>query len=132
MFSGALITRCIKPNASKKPMTFDKNQVLHQLRCGGVMECIRITKGTISFAITILAGYPTRKVYDAFVRRYKVLAPKLITKGKVDIKLQTETILSTLNVDKSLYQLGLTKVFLKAGLVIAIMNETNVSKDCKI
>jgi hypothetical protein len=32
--------RCIKPNPQKKPALFDKPQVLHQLRCGGVLESV--------------------------------------------------------------------------------------------
>jgi len=42
--------RCIKPNYSKKPNAFDEISVLKQLRCGGVMEQVRISS----------AGYPSR------------------------------------------------------------------------
>lgn len=34
--------RCIKPNPQKKPSMFVKPQVLHQLRCGGVLESVHV------------------------------------------------------------------------------------------
>ena len=52
--------RCIKPNAGKKPLTFDKVLVLQQLRCGGVLEQLRISR----------AGYPSRLPYANVMRRY--------------------------------------------------------------
>ena len=33
--------RCIKPNSKNQPMDFENNNVLHQLRCGGVLEAVR-------------------------------------------------------------------------------------------
>ena len=35
--------RCIKPNAESKPSSFESANVLQQLRCGGVLEAIRIS-----------------------------------------------------------------------------------------
>lgn len=34
--------RCIKPNSFNRPSDFENNNVLHQLRCGGVLEAVRI------------------------------------------------------------------------------------------
>ena len=59
--------RCIKPNSKNKPSIFEKANVLHQLRCGGVLEAIRIS----------CAGYPTRKPFEEFLDRFLVLAPDL-------------------------------------------------------
>lgn len=33
--------RCIKPNSKNQPMDFENTNVLHQLRCGGVLEAVR-------------------------------------------------------------------------------------------
>lgn len=35
--------RCIKPSATPKPKAFDDCYALNQLKCGGVMEAIRIS-----------------------------------------------------------------------------------------
>lgn len=35
--------RCIKPNNLNSPMNFDNPNVLQQLRCGGVLEAVRIS-----------------------------------------------------------------------------------------
>lgn len=52
--------RCIKPNSQKKPLNFNKELVLQQLRCGGVLEQLRISR----------AGYPSRLPYANVMRRY--------------------------------------------------------------
>ena len=52
--------RCIKPNDEKLPLTFWPVRILDQLKCGGVIEAIRIAR----------AGYPTRAIYKAFCQRY--------------------------------------------------------------
>uniref|UniRef100_A0A0D9WJ44 Myosin motor domain-containing protein n=1 Tax=Leersia perrieri TaxID=77586 RepID=A0A0D9WJ44_9ORYZ len=58
--------RCIKPNNLLKPATFENTNVLHQLRCSGVLEAIRIS----------CAGYPTRKLFRDFLQRFRILAPE--------------------------------------------------------
>lgn len=58
--------RCIKPNPEKAPQVFVKDQVMHQLKCGGVMESVRICT----------AGFPTRRPLDKFYERYKILYTK--------------------------------------------------------
>jgi myosin-5 len=35
--------RCIKPNPGSKPLLLDDSYALHQLKCGGVMEAVRIS-----------------------------------------------------------------------------------------
>ena len=42
--------RCIRPNARKQAHLFDEELVLRQLRCGGVLEAVRVFS----------AGYPDR------------------------------------------------------------------------
>ena len=42
--------RCIKPNARNRPADFEAGGVLHQLRCGGVLEAVRIS----------CAGFPAK------------------------------------------------------------------------
>ncbi|KAL4332548.1 hypothetical protein GQ457_07G039200 [Hibiscus cannabinus] len=96
--------RCVKPNSLNKPQKFENLSVLHQLRCGGVLEAVRIS----------LAGYPTRRTYSEFVDRFGLLAPEFMDTS-YDEKTLTEKILQKLNLQN--FQLGKTKVFLRAGQI---------------
>ncbi|XP_061374694.1 myosin-6-like [Gastrolobium bilobum] len=94
--------RCVKPNNLLKPGIFENNNVLQQLRCGGVMEAIRIS----------CAGYPTRKNFDEFVQRFTILEPKVL-KACPDEMTACKRLLDRANLKD--YQIGKTKVFLRAG-----------------
>jgi myosin-5 len=66
----------------------------------------------------ILSSYPTRRPYDGFLKRYKLLAPKLVSKtNKMKPKEYCEAIIRSLGVIEDGYQFGLTKIFLRAGLL---------------
>ena len=51
---------CIKPNDKQLPGMYDKDLVLEQLRCCGVLEVLKISR----------SGYPTRMTHQEFARRY--------------------------------------------------------------
>ncbi|ONK66111.1 uncharacterized protein A4U43_C06F4260 [Asparagus officinalis] len=104
--------RCIKPNSSNRPQKFENQSVLHQLRCGGVLEAVRIS----------LAGYPTRRTYSEFIDRFGLLAPELMD-GSYDEMTVTEKILQKLKLEN--FQLGRAKVFLRAGQ-IAILDSRRI------
>lgn len=93
--------RCVKPNAYNKPGRFENQNVLQQLRCGGVLEAVRIS----------CAGYPTRRTFDEFIDRFGFLDSEVHEDS--DERLATEQILK--KVKLSNYQIGRTKVFLRAG-----------------
>ncbi|KAL5559547.1 hypothetical protein UlMin_035758 [Ulmus minor] len=96
--------RCVKPNSLNQPQKFENLSILHQLRCGGVLEAVRIS----------LAGYPTRRTYSEFVDRFGILAPEYMD-GSYDEKAIAENILKKLKLEN--FQLGKTKVFLRAGQI---------------
>ncbi|XP_062221813.1 protein OPAQUE1-like isoform X3 [Phragmites australis] len=96
--------RCVKPNSANRPQLFENQSVLHQLRCGGVLEAVRIS----------LAGYPTRRTYAEFVDRFAVLVPELLI-GSYDERMLTKGILEKTKLEN--FQLGRTKVFLRAGQI---------------
>ncbi|ONK63812.1 uncharacterized protein A4U43_C07F19200 [Asparagus officinalis] len=94
--------RCVKPNNLLKPYIFENTNVLQQLRCGGVMEAIRIS----------CAGYPTRRTFDEFIERFGVLLPNSL-KGSSDEVTLSKKLLEAAELEG--YQVGKTKVFLRAG-----------------
>ncbi|KAG6662878.1 myosin-6-like [Carya illinoinensis] len=94
--------RCVKPNNLLKPAIFENKNVLQQLRCGGVMEAIRIS----------CAGYPTRKPFAEFVDRFGLLAPEVLD-GSSDEITACKRLLEKVGLNG--YQIGKTKVFLRAG-----------------
>ena len=55
--------RCLKPNDELVPDYFEPKNVVDQLRCGGVLEAVRVSR----------AGYPTRYPHDVFLARYHIL-----------------------------------------------------------
>ncbi|ODV59257.1 myosin 1 ASCRUDRAFT_82281 [Ascoidea rubescens DSM 1968] len=98
--------RCIIPNNKKRAHDFDKKLILEQLRCNGVLEGIRIAR----------AGYPNRIFFKEFFQRYEILSKKLYLLSS-DMKKNCELILSAIHLDSALYNVGLTKVFFKAGVL---------------
>ncbi|CAI0387787.1 unnamed protein product [Linum tenue] len=94
--------RCVKPNNVLKPMIFENVNIIQQLRCGGVLEAIRIS----------CAGYPTRRTFYEFLLRFGVLAPEVLD-GNHDDKVACQMILDKMGLKG--YQIGKSKVFLRAG-----------------
>lgn len=94
--------RCIKPNSYNKPSLFENSNALHQLRCGGVLEAVRIN----------CAGFPSKRPYADFVDHFWPLAPTLLH-SDADDQAIAKAIIDKSNITG--YQLGKTKVFLRAG-----------------
>ncbi|XP_049418911.1 myosin heavy chain, fast skeletal muscle-like [Epinephelus fuscoguttatus] len=100
--------RCLIPNETKTPGIMEHHLVIHQLRCNGVLEGIRICR----------KGYPSRILYGDFKQRYKVLNASVIPEGQfIDNKKAAEKLLGSIDVDHTQYKFGHTKVFFKAGLL---------------
>ncbi|KAL3918902.1 MAG: hypothetical protein SGILL_004022, partial [Bacillariaceae sp.] len=58
--------RCLKPNDELVPNNFARAAVAEQLRCGGILEAVRVAR----------AGYSNHYSHDDFLRRYRCLAWK--------------------------------------------------------
>jgi len=118
--------RCIKPNEGKEAWKFEGPMVLSQLRACGVLETVRIS----------CAGYPTRWTYEEFALRYYMLVPS--TQWTSEIRQMANAILTKAlgagngkGLDK--YQLGLTKIFFRAGMLAFLENlRTTRLNDCAI
>ncbi|KAK2988516.1 hypothetical protein RJ640_026744, partial [Escallonia rubra] len=94
--------RCVKPNNLLKPAIFENVNIMQQLRCGGVLEAIRIS----------CAGYPTRRPFFEFINRFGLLATEAL-EGNYDEKVACKKILEKKGLKG--FQIGKTKVFLRAG-----------------
>ncbi|NWI05060.1 MYH4 protein, partial [Tichodroma muraria] len=93
--------RCLIPNETKTPGAMDHYLVMHQLRCNGVLEGIRICR----------KGFPSRILYADFKQRYKILNASAIPEGQfIDSKKASEKLLSSIDVDHNQYKFGHTKV----------------------
>ncbi|CAN6478842.1 unnamed protein product [Victoria cruziana] len=93
--------RCVKPNNLLKPTIFENSNVIQQLRCGGVLEAIRIS----------CAGYPTRRTFYEFLHRFGLLATEVLEGN--DEKVACRKLLEKKGLKG--FQIGKTKVFLRAG-----------------
>uniref|UniRef100_A0AAY4EUX2 Uncharacterized protein n=1 Tax=Denticeps clupeoides TaxID=299321 RepID=A0AAY4EUX2_9TELE len=91
--------RCIKPNDFKKPMLFDRELCMRQLKYSGMMETIRIRK----------AGYPIRHSFQEFLERYRVLLNGAIC----DPKTVSCIFICSAVLNGEDWKVGKTKIFLK-------------------
>eukprot|EP00300_Choanocystis_sp_HF-7_P006498 c14743_g1_i2.p1 GENE.c14743_g1_i2~~c14743_g1_i2.p1 ORF type:complete len:1062 (+),score=268.89 c14743_g1_i2:295-3480(+) len=100
--------RCIKPNESKWPQTWDAARVQHQVKYLGLLENVRVRR----------AGFAFRQKFERFVRRYQcMLPPELRAKAlepNCDARgLTAQLLRGAEGVDASDWQLGTTKVFIR-------------------
>jgi len=105
--------RCIKPNDTLRPEVFDSQKVLHQLKCSGVLEYIKVRRH----------GLPVRITYDDFANRFRVLAPpedffaNSARSLSEDIMQYVSKTAGDVNARESeSWAFGKTKVFLSDGL----------------
>lgn len=100
--------RCVKPNQLKKSHGvggFDRTLVLNQLRTSGMLDSVQIRK----------MGYPERLPHAVFLNRYIHLYQGATTQQEI-LKRMNEEVCKKFPEEKSgppLFQIGLTKVFLK-------------------
>uniref|UniRef100_G1KEG2 Myosin VIIB n=1 Tax=Anolis carolinensis TaxID=28377 RepID=G1KEG2_ANOCA len=96
--------RCLKPNDHKKPMQFDRELCIRQLRYSGMMETIRIRK----------AGYPIRYSFADFFERYKILQPVSAREQlKNDVRQCCISVCERVIGKRDEWKIGKTKIFLK-------------------
>ena len=87
--------RCVKPNSAARPGTFEPQIVLDQLRYGGVVQAVQISR----------AGFPVRIAVADFVKEFEMKADKTV-----------EAIVVRLGGSAGRYAIGRSKIFLKQDL----------------
>ncbi|XP_029963919.1 unconventional myosin-XVIIIa isoform X8 [Salarias fasciatus] len=102
-------------------MTLDVGLLRAQLRGSKLLDALRIYR----------QGYPDHMVFSEFRRRFDVLAPQLTKKhGRhyivTDEKRAVEELLESLDLEKSNYHMGLSRVFFRAGTLSRLEEQRDV------
>jgi len=94
--------RCVNPNMVKSAKIWDEKVVEHQLRCGGLVEALKVLK----------LGYPTRVPYSTLYDSYHHSVTNPLIKNMGPESFST-ALLIAFDVNEVDYELGLTKIFFK-------------------
>uniref|UniRef100_A0A7N9AL94 Osteoclast-stimulating factor 1 n=1 Tax=Mastacembelus armatus TaxID=205130 RepID=A0A7N9AL94_9TELE len=106
--------RCIKPNETKKPRDWEESRVKHQVEYLGLKENIRVRR----------AGYAYRRFFRKFLNRYAILTKESWPTWQGDEKQGVLHLLRSVNMDQDQFQLGRTKIFIKAPESLFLLEET--------
>ncbi|KAM8920932.1 unconventional myosin-Ie-like isoform 2-T2 [Pelodytes ibericus] len=110
--------RCIKPNESKKARDWEDSRAKHQVEYLGLRENIRVRR----------AGYAYRRVFKKFLNRYAILTRETWPEWRGDEKTGVLHLLKSVNMDSDQYQLGKSKVFIKAPESLFLLEEMRERK----
>lgn len=110
--------RCIKPNETKKPKDWEESRVKHQVEYLGLKENIRVRR----------AGYAYRRVFQKFLQRYAILTKATWPVWRGDEKQGVLHLLQSVNMDNDQFQLGKSKVFIKAPESLFLLEEMRERK----
>uniref|UniRef100_A0A671L4N1 Osteoclast-stimulating factor 1 n=1 Tax=Sinocyclocheilus anshuiensis TaxID=1608454 RepID=A0A671L4N1_9TELE len=110
--------RCIKPNETKKPRDWEESRAKHQVEYLGLRENIRVRR----------AGYAFRRVFKKFLQRYAILTKETWPQWRGDEKQGVLHLLKSVNMDSDQYQLGKTKIFIKAPESLFLLEEMRERK----
>jgi len=114
---GALVTaitntsphfvRCINPNAERSAEDFDTMACLEQLRCGGVMDAVHVTR----------SGFGSRYLYPDFISRFHCCAPKVADECKGSNREIAAALIRAMGMQEQMFRLGASKIFLKHHII---------------
>ncbi|GMS95638.1 hypothetical protein PENTCL1PPCAC_17813, partial [Pristionchus entomophagus] len=108
--------RCILPNRERLPLKIDRPLVLHQLRCNGVLEGVRICQ----------KGFPTKLPFDQFISRYRFLSTqsmRLNWSGREAALCLCEEILRS---EEDSYRIGKKRVLFRVGVIAKLENQRSL------
>merc|ERR1712045_353945 len=101
--------RCIVPNTHKKPLETETPLIMHQLKCNGVLEGIRVC----------MLGFPNRIRYCDYKMRYMILGAQHLATASND-KEGVKALMTSINFEAEKYRCGQTIVFFRAGALAAL------------
>ncbi|KAM8735596.1 myosin IEb [Acanthopagrus schlegelii] len=110
--------RCIKPNETKRPRDWEDNRVRHQVEYLGLRENIRVRR----------AGYAFRRVFNKFLQRYAILTKETWPRWRGEERQGVLHLLNSVHMDQDQFQLGKTKIFIKAPESLFLLEEMRERK----
>ncbi|KAM9404552.1 myosin IEb [Salvelinus alpinus] len=110
--------RCIKPNETKKPRDWEDTRAKHQVEYLGLRENIRVRR----------AGYAFRRAFAKFLQRYAILTRETWPRWTGEERKGVLHLLHSVNMDQDQYQLGKTKIFIKAPESLFLLEEMRERK----
>ncbi|XP_068197135.1 unconventional myosin-IXb [Antennarius striatus] len=90
---------CFRSNSEKKPMYFDEELVLQQVRYTGLLQMVHIQK----------SGYSAKYTFEEFIKKYRLLLPR----GATGTPEHISQLLERMGMDNTTFQIGKSQVFLK-------------------
>lgn len=104
--------RCIKPNETKRAKDIDEERVKHQIKYLGLVENVRVRR----------AGFAYRREFDKFIKRYGIVSKQTMSwSGATEQGISI--IMNTVNIESGQFQMGKTKVFIKAPESLFLLEE---------
>lgn len=110
--------RCIKPNETKKSFDWDEERIRHQVEYLGLKENVRVRR----------AGFAYRRQFEKFLNRYAILTKETWPHWRGNIQKGVVHILQSVNIERDQYQLGKTKIFIKAPESLFLLEEMRERK----
>ncbi|XP_058863429.1 unconventional myosin-Ie [Acipenser ruthenus] len=110
--------RCVKPNETKRPRDWEESRVKHQVEYLGLRENIRVRR----------AGYAYRRLFRKFLHRYAILTRETWPEWRGDEKQGVLHLLRSVHMDSDQFQLGKSKVFIKAPESLFLLEEMRERK----
>merc|ERR1711944_93185 len=101
--------RCIVPNTHKKPLETETPLIMHQLKCNGVLEGIRVC----------MSGFPNRIKYPDYKQRYMILGAEALATAAND-KEGVFKLMEKIEFPAEKFRCGHTMVFFRAGALAAL------------
>ena len=103
--TSAHFVRCMKPNGRFRKLDFDSAMIMGQLKCNGTLEAVQLMRH----------GYPNRVPYDLMFDRYKKHLISVPGVAQLTPAQFCEVLAAIAELQPSDYQLGVSKMFLRAG-----------------
>uniref|UniRef100_A0A7S0QMA7 Myosin motor domain-containing protein n=1 Tax=Cryptomonas curvata TaxID=233186 RepID=A0A7S0QMA7_9CRYP len=102
--------RCVNPNAQKRAELFEDFKAIEQLRCGGVIEAVRMCR----------ESYPSRYTHEEFIGTFSCICPEVAgrqVQNKDEARRVCLAMVQAMKVQDRQYRLGSSMILLKREII---------------